>query len=120
MVALYSPRTEADLALVKSVLEAEHISYLVQNDHFGSLNPGPRIPLYNAKTVMVADEDLTRAKEAIAQIEIPSSKRPEVEVGYTVLDKIRMCLEVALFAWIMPGRGKRRPHGSSKDAGHVD
>ena len=55
-VNLYSPQNEVELALLKSILESEHISYFVRNDNFGSLEVGPRIGLYNGKMIQVEDD----------------------------------------------------------------
>ena len=63
---------------------------------------------------------LIRAREAIAQIELSSLEGSEVEAAHAVLDTVRRDLEVALFGWIMPARGKRKPHVSSPDGGRVD
>ena len=61
MIKLYSPQTEVDLALIRSILESEGIYFFVHNDHFGSLRIGPSIPLYNEKTFMVNENDFPGA-----------------------------------------------------------
>lgn len=109
MTPLYSPNNEGELAVVKSLLDAESISYFVRNEHFGSLNPGPRIPLFNAKTILVEEADLVRARELIANVEHLAAQTPDHR--YTTLDRIRMLLEVVFFGWIMPGRSQRRTDG---------
>ena len=111
MRKLYSPRDEAELAIIRSLLEAEGIDCFVHNDHFGSLRPGPQIPLYNAKTVIVADDDFVRASELIAELHERSKAAPLTAPEYSLFDKIRMFLEAALFAWIMPGTRKRKRGG---------
>jgi hypothetical protein len=63
MIKLFSPDTEIDLAILKSLLEAEKIHYYVKNDHFGSLRPGPQIYLFNDKTktsAFTADRAISR------------------------------------------------------------
>ena len=63
MINLYSPKNELELLFIKSLFEGEKIPYYVQNDHFGSLEIGPRIPLFNAKMIMVHEEDMENAFE---------------------------------------------------------
>lgn len=109
MIELYSPSNETELALLKGILDGEGIHYFVRNDHFGSMQVGPRIELFNAKTILVEPEDHDRAKELISDFlnsaeEVDAEDQPR----YTLFDKIRMVLEVILFAWIMPGRRRRR------------
>jgi len=55
MKKLYSPNNDSELVLIKSILDGEGIQYFVHNDHFGTLKVGPRIELFNAKTIMVAE-----------------------------------------------------------------
>jgi len=62
MIKLFSPDTEIDLAILKSLPEAEKIHYYVKNDHFGSLRPGPQIYLFNDKTIYVSEADLRPLK----------------------------------------------------------
>lgn len=56
MKKFYTPDSEAELAVIKSVLDAEKINYFVHNDNFGSLEVGLRIDLYNVKTIWVRDD----------------------------------------------------------------
>ena len=65
MRKLYSPENDAELALILSLFEGEGITYFVINDHFGSLMVGPKIDQYNAKTIMVSDDQTERAHEII-------------------------------------------------------
>jgi Putative prokaryotic signal transducing protein len=51
MKKLYSPNNDSELVLIKSILDGEGIQYFVHNDHFGTLKVGPRIELFNAKTI---------------------------------------------------------------------
>ena len=64
MHKLYSPDNDAELALIKSLLDAEGIHYFVHNDHFGTLRVGPRIELLNTKTIMVAKGNLIAPKKS--------------------------------------------------------
>jgi hypothetical protein len=109
MIELYSPRNEVELALIRSILDSERINHFVRNDNFGSMEVGPRIELFNKKMILIQDEQYERAKELLADYLSRTEDKTEVsEVRYSLLDKIRMAIEVLLFGWLMPGRKKRK------------
>jgi hypothetical protein len=109
MIELYSPRNEAELAIIKSLLNGEGIDFFVRNDHFGSLEVGLRVELFNVKMIFVHAEQYDRARELISDF-LETTKQEEVEGqgSYSTFDKIRMLIEAILFNWIMPGRAKKR------------
>lgn len=110
-VHLYSPKNEVELALLKSILDAERISYFVRNDKFGSLEVGPRIGLFNAKMIEVQKDQYERAKELLTDYsEKTREDVKEPSKKYSMLDKLRMMLEFLFFGWIMPGRTKHKEH----------
>ena len=105
MVELYSPQNEPELALLRSILDAEEIEYYVKNDMFGSMEVGLPIRLFNKKTIMVRDDRHERAKELLADyLKNTGGEKEEPGVKYSTFDKVRMVLEFFLFGWIMPGR----------------
>ncbi len=108
MINLYSPKNEIELSFIKSLLEGEKIPYFVQNDHFGSLEIGPRVPFYNAKMIMVHEEDLETARKLISEFLKVEPETPLSSSEYTLFDKIRLILELLLFGWIMPGRRRAK------------
>ena len=109
MIELYSPSNETELALLKGILDGEGIHYFVRNDHFGSMEVGPGIKLFNEKTILVDGEDYDRAKELVSDyISTVEEEGPEDQPAHSLWDKVRMALEVILFGWIMPGRRPRR------------
>jgi len=109
MIKLYSPKNEVELSFIKSIFDGESISYFVHNDHFGSLQIGPQIELFNAKTIMVDENHFDRAKDLLDDFLKNITPTPDtVTPGYSVFDKIRMIIEVVLFSWIMPGRKRVR------------
>ncbi len=110
LVELYSPTTEPEMALIKSILEEDNIYYFVRNEVFGSMEVGPRVDLFNKKTIMVKNDDYQRASELIADFlaEIAEQKS-DAGAQYSLGDKIRMAIEALLFGWFMPGkRGKSK------------
>jgi hypothetical protein len=101
MIKLYSPRSEGETALLKSILGAAAIPYFVHNDFFGSLRVGPQVDLLNMKTIMVPRAFRHQAQALILDyLEATTPTR-----NYTPLrDKIRVVAEVLLFGWFVPGR----------------
>lgn len=67
LVKLMELHDEGQLALVKSLLDGNGITYFVQNEHFGSLYPGSASPL-NARIVMVPEPELGRAETLVGQL----------------------------------------------------
>jgi hypothetical protein len=106
LVPLCRPRSPIELEIVRSLLESEGIDHFVHNEAFGSLYIGPMIPLFNEQIVMVPRSRLTTARALIA-VPQPEDDDPPVEPDMTLLDKLRMTLEVFLLGWIMPSSGRR-------------
>jgi len=108
MIELYSPRNEPELAIIKSILDGEDIDYFVRNDHFGSMEVGPRIELFNAKAILVKEEHYDRARELLSDFLNITEEEAGPAQKYSLFDKVRMVFEMLLFGWIMPGRRSRR------------
>lgn len=109
MRKLYSPENDAELALIKSILDGENIHYFVHNDHFGSLKVGPKIDLFNSKTIMVSDHQYDLAHDIIRDFASRNIHTdPDERVSYSLIDKFRMIVEAILFTWFMPGRRWRK------------
>jgi hypothetical protein len=101
VIRLYSPRSEGETALLKSILTAAAIPHFVHNDFFGSLRVGPQIDLLNMKTIMVPEESREQAQELILdylQATLPAPKPTLLR------DKVRNVIEFLLFGWFIPGR----------------
>lgn len=108
MIALYSPESEIELTLLKSLLESEHIRYFVHNDHFGSMYIGPQIQSFNRKTVLVTPDDAVKAKALLSVFLKNQQQHPDhsetVPPSTSGWDKFRLTIETLLFAWIVPRR----------------
>ena len=52
MKKLYSPKNDAELAVIRSILDGEGIQYFVHNDHFGTLQVGPPIDLFTNRRLI--------------------------------------------------------------------
>jgi len=109
MIPLYSPSNESELAMLKSILEADGIAYFVKNDNFGSLRVGIQIPLVNSRIIMCPTDQYERASELIRDyLGNTALKTDQPEQRYSLFDKLRMVLEILLFGWIMPGRKSKK------------
>lgn len=111
MIKIYSPNDELELSMIRGVLDTEDIHYFVHNDYFGSMRVGPQIDLLNKKTIMVAPEDVDRAKEIIPNLLERQLPEEEEQGHYSIGQKLRMILETIFFWWFIPGRkrSKERP-----------
>jgi len=111
MVNLYSPNNEIELAMIKSLLNAEGFNYFVKNENFGSMEVGPQIALFNRRIIMVQDDQLEKASALINDyLKETTVKEDEPGQSYSLFDKIRMAIEILLFNWLMPGKKKRKYH----------
>jgi FAD/FMN-containing dehydrogenase len=61
LVPLLTPDSEAELLTTVALLEAHGIPVHVRGGGFGSLYPGPLVPGFNAKTILVPEEALQEA-----------------------------------------------------------
>lgn len=104
MKALYSPDNAAELALLRSIFDAHGIHYFVHNDFFGSLEIGPKVDLFNAKTIMVPENEYDDAKEILDDFLAQTRhSSPVSEQTFSWGDRIRMVIEFFLFSWMVPG-----------------
>lgn len=108
MIKIYFPNEEVELSMIRGLLDSEGIHYFVHNDHFGSMEVGPQIELFNKKAVMVVSYDVDRAKNIIEDFlgrKLP--EKVEVTSYYSLSQKLRMIFEAVFFWWFIPG--KKRP-----------
>lgn len=59
---------EGHLVLIKSLLDANGIEFVVQNEHFGSLYPGTSLA-FNARLIMVPEYELERARILLSRLD---------------------------------------------------
>ena len=121
MIKIYTPPDEVQLAILRSLFEAEGVPIHVHNDAFGSLRPGIQIPLLNQKAIMVSEAHLEKGKE-ILQVFLENAENPEEQPEgtretYSFLDKLRMVFEALVFGWVMPGRRWARRNESGGQSG---
>jgi hypothetical protein len=110
MVHLYTPASEIELLLLKSVFDGAGIRIFVRNEMFGSLAVGPPIEHCNRKSIWVAQADFEDAIALLRDLHRRADleRHVEPEAVYTLRDKLRMLAEFVLFGWFMPGRRPRR------------
>lgn len=102
---LYSPRSEWELALLKSIFKWAGIRYFVHNNHFGTMRVGPDIDLLNRKTIMVPE---TQAAEALDLVLNYLNATSERQMPLLARDRIRVVIEFFLFHWFIPGKMKSK------------
>ena len=105
MHKLYSPETELDLVFLKSLLEAEKIPYFVHNDTYGTMKMGPRIELFNAKTLFVSEYDKEKAYglvEFYLNNQKYDTEAPSKKSAYSIKSKLRVIIEFLVFSWFIP------------------
>lgn len=107
MKKLYSPQNEAELAVIRSILDGEKIHYFVHNDHFGTMRTGPPIYLFNAKTIMVSEVCFERASEILSDY-LNNAQPDDFKSEHSLRDKLRMVVEALLFGWFIPGKKWRK------------
>jgi hypothetical protein len=66
LVRVLSPRSESEIAVVTSLLEAHGIPVFIHGRHFGSLLPGLQIGSHNTQSVMVPEERAADARELLS------------------------------------------------------
>lgn len=109
LVSVATPQTESELAVILCLLEAEDIPAFVHNGGFASLHPGPQIPLYNERRVMVPGACREDAAAALLVLKPPL---PDTTMGR---GKVRIVIETILFGWFVPGSRRRHDAEPSDD-----
>lgn len=99
-----SPETESDVALAVCALQAHNIPFLVHGGAFGSLLPGPQIPGYNARRIMVPTPFVDEALQALAEVAPPRAVDAAAQPRGNGPTTLRMLLEALLFVWFVPRR----------------
>lgn len=107
LICVHSPETESELAMTVAILEAHDILCFVHNRHFGSLFPGVQINAYNTQSVMVPDECVPEAVEALLEFRAAA---PVTHVAHvmTSYNKLRILIEELIFGWFVPGNRTRK------------
>ncbi len=114
MINIYSPNDEVELSMIRGLLESEGVNFYVHNDHYGSMEIGPRIDLINKKTVLVAPEDADRARLIISDF-LESSTPEETEEVLSIRSVrnsewfLRQCYFAGLFRAEKGGKKASRP-----------
>lgn len=120
MINLYSPSNPVELSLIESILEEEDIPYFIHNDHFGSLEVGPPIDIFNMKTIMIEEAFEERARELLSDYLKVTKDDSATIPAYSFFDKLRMAFEALLFTWFVPGRHRKRIKKEKEETEHVN
>jgi hypothetical protein len=113
LVTVAWPQSESDLSVMLCTLEAHGIKAFVQGGGIGSLYPGPQVPFFNARQVMVPSEDADKARKALAVLTQPVAKDTYRWPGF--LHMLRMLVEFVTFGWFVPCEPRRRIAKSMSD-----
>lgn len=89
------PQTESELAVTLCVLEAAGIPAFVSAG-FGGVYPGPQIPSYNARRVLVPSACRDDALAALQVLQPPLPARTRWH------DRVKIVIEYLLFGWFFP------------------
>jgi Putative prokaryotic signal transducing protein len=73
-VQVFSPQSESEVIVVRSLLEAHDIPVFVRGRHFGSLLPGIQIGTANMQSIMVPEERAADALELLASFQSDDRK----------------------------------------------
>jgi hypothetical protein len=68
-VKVFSPQSESEVIVVRSLLEAHDIPVFVHGRHFGSLLPGIQIGAASMQSIMVPEERVADALELLASFQ---------------------------------------------------
>lgn len=68
-VQVFSPQSESEVIVIRSLLEAHDIPVFVHGRHFGSLLPGIQIGTANMQSIMVPEERVADALELLASFQ---------------------------------------------------
>ncbi|MDX1410688.1 MAG: DUF2007 domain-containing protein [Nitrospirales bacterium] len=64
---IYEGHDEGEISIIKSLLDANEITFVVENENFGSLYPGGSIP-FNARNIFVPEEDVDRVRILLSRL----------------------------------------------------
>jgi hypothetical protein len=140
MQRVYSPRNEAELAVLRSLFDARGVHYFVHNDALGSFLAGPQIDNFNVKSIVVPDECVARARELVAEFNGAKGSEPtratfgdrlrmvaefngakgSEPARASFVDRLRMVAEALLFSWFVPGHRSGRPGVPPPGEPHLD
>ena len=95
---VYKPKSQAELALIKSLLIGEDIPFNVLNDGFGALEAGPQIGLFNERIIQVPAEHAERARELIEDFTRETAEVAPTE-NFSFFDKVFTVAEDLVRRW---------------------
>ena len=99
MIKIFSPANESELAVARSILEAEDIPHYIQNEHFGSLYSGVMIKNFNAKVIFVPEEYEIETRSLLSNFDLEpiNIEKNDQNNPTSNKSKIRIFLEAILF-----------------------
>jgi hypothetical protein len=108
VIGVYRPHSLLELAVARSILEANGIPHFVHNAGYASLYPGIQMDLLNVPTIMVPPAAMESAKEVLG-VYLPDGDRdlrPQRE--RSIWHILRMLIEGICCVWFVPRIGVHR------------
>lgn len=65
MLAIYTPKSESEAAVIASLLRAYDVEFIYQGGAFSSMYPGTLVNSLNEQTLMVRDDQVELAKQLL-------------------------------------------------------
>lgn len=110
MVHLYTPASESELLLLKSLFDGAGIRYFVRNEAFGSLAPGPQLEMWNRNSIHVPEAHFEEAIALVREFHRRTAVgAPLVPARATFGDRLRGLVSSVLFGWLRPRRETAAP-----------
>ena len=103
MIPIYTPKTESEVAVISSLLQAYEIPFFIRGGAFSKLYPGLQIKDYNTQTVMVPVELYEDARELLADFIAPPPQAASKVVSASFTKLLRVGIEFFLLSWVFTG-----------------
>lgn len=104
MIAIYTPQTESEVAVISSMLAAYEIPYFIRGGAFSKLYPGLQIKDYNTQTFMVPSEFQAAARELLNDFINPEPQQPVIDSSFSIATVFRVLMEITLIGWVFTGK----------------
>ena len=109
-----TPDSEAELAVIVSLLTAYEIPHFVHNRHLGALYPGNQFPLFTLQRVMVAAPYVADARGLLDPFFQPPAPY-ETERRLRARDRVRGVFEFFVAYFVVGGK-RWRPGDTHEDS----
>lgn len=67
MLAIYTPKSESEAAVIASLLRAYRVEFVFQGGAFSTMYPGPLVNSLNEQALMVRDDQVELARQLLRE-----------------------------------------------------